>query len=155
MAITFTYSNKTLFNDVSLLSAYMTKNLSENLGANLDEFAISEDEHDVYGVCLKQTLPNIHECLIKLNYGETGVVVDGDSITITIKDNKAYNDNVKTLVEDTLYDCLKYGVLSEFYSININPTLQKLSQDKFASYLLLLNQRLFQLKRKRISSVLD
>ena len=155
MAITFTYSNNTLFNDVSLLSAYMTKNLSENLGANLDEFAISEDEHDVYGVCLKQTLPNIHECLIKLNYGETGVVVDGDSITITIKDNKAYNDNVKTLVEDTLYDCLKYGVLSEFYSININPTLQKLSQDKFASYLLLLNQRLFQLKRKMISSVLD
>lgn len=160
--ITFYYDSDRLFDEIGLLSAYMVKNLpAEN---RLDEFSISDDEKDVYDVCVKQALPNIYETLVKLSSGiqnafnpkaeEPGCECRhaGTYIELTIRDNSAYNENVLGLVDTTIEDCLKYGILTEFYSININPDLLKLAKSKFSDCLLLLNQRLFQLKKKAVSA---
>lgn len=166
---TFSYNRDNLFNEVSMLSAYMVKNLSAETGTVLDEFSISDDEKDVFDICVKQTLPNISEILMKLSScitnafnGEITVATDetsglkrkaGTYIDFTIRDNYAYNANVLPLVDATIEDCLRYGILSEFYSINTNETLQSLTRTKFINLLQLLNQRLLQLKRKSTSSL--
>ena len=164
--ITFYYDSKKLFNDVSLLSAYMVKNLAKETGSMLDEFAISEDEKNVYDVCVEQALPNIWEILLKVsNYVEdafgivevkvkenSGLKRDvGTYVEFNIQNNGSYNENVLALVDSTLGECVKYGVLSEFYSINVNADLHKIARAKFSNGLNQLNSRLFQLKKKPIS----
>lgn len=170
-SLTFYYNDEELFNEVSMLSAYMAKNLVTESGEALDEFAITEDERDVYGVCVKKSLPNIYEALVKMCSGvdeafNDNVIIDEDEqiglrrvkgkyIELTINDNGAYNKAVLPLVNATIYDCITYGVLAEFYSISANGALLKLAQGKYSEALLFLNQRLFQLKKKRISSIFD
>lgn len=169
--ITFYYNSDKLFNDVSLMSAYMTKNLANENGSLMDEFSISDDEQDIYKVCVRQTLPNIYETMMKITSGvdnafEDEVVVSatetdslnreaGTYIEFTMQDNEAYNDNVLNLVDATLLNCLKYGVLAEFYAICVNGDLYRIAQDKFTTSLFQLKQRLFQLKKKVVSSQLS
>lgn len=169
--ITFYYDSEKLFNDVSLMSAYMTKNLASEKGSLMDEFNISDDEQDIYKVCVRQTLPNIYETMMKITSGvdnafDDEVVVAGSEsdglkrtagtyIEFTMQDNEAYNENVLNLVDATLLNCLKYGVLAEFYSICVNGDLHRIAQDKFTTSLFQLKQRLFQLKKKVVSSQLS
>lgn len=169
--ITFFYDSKGLFNDVSLMSAYMTKNLSNEGGSLMDEFNISDDEEDIYKACVRQTLPNIYETMMKITSGTADAFNDevevattetnglkrekGTYIEFTIVDNKEYNTNVKNLVDATLLNCLKYGILAEFYSICVNMDLYKIAQDKFTANLFQLKKRLFQLKKKSVSSQLS
>lgn len=166
--IAFSYDSNKLFNDVSILSAYMTKNLGTETGSLLDNFAITEDEKEVYEVCMKQSLPDIYESILKTTSGVTDafkieeVTVEetadlkrpvGTYVVIYIQDNNAYNANVLSLVEPTLYDCIKYGTLAEFYSVNINADLLNLARAKFNECLSQLNRRLFQLKKKSVKSL--
>lgn len=169
--ITFYYDSDKLFNDVSLMSAYMTKNLKSEAGSLMDEFNISDDEKDIYAVCVRQTLPNIYETMMKITSGIDSAFDDevevsekeqeglkreaGKYIEFTLQDNEAYNDNVLNLVDATLLNCLKHGVLAEFYSICVNGDLYRIAQDKFTTSLFQLKQRLFQLKKKVVSSQLS
>lgn len=169
--ITFYYDSDKLFNDVSLMSAYMTKNMKSEAGSLMDEFNISDDEKDIYGVCVRQTLPNIYETMMKITSGIGNAFDDdvavaetesdglkrevGTYIEFTMQDNDAYNENVLNLVDATLLNCLKHGVLAEFYSICVNPELHRIAQDKFTTSLFQLKQRLFQLKKKVVSSQLS
>lgn len=169
--ITFYYDSDKLFNDVSLMSAYMTKNLKSEAGSLMDEFSISDDEKDMYAVCIRQTLPNIYETMMKITSGvgnafEDEVVVStkettglnreaGTYIEFTMQDNESYNANVLNLIDATLLNCLKHGVLAEFYSICVNGELYRIAQDKFTTCLFQLKQRLFQLKKKSVSSQLS
>lgn len=169
--ITFYYNSDGLFGDVSLMSAYMTKNLANESGSLMDEFNISDDEKDIYKVCVRQTLPNIYETMMKITSGidnafEDEVTVStqesdglkrsaGTYIELTMQDNEAYNSNVLSLVDATLLNCLKYGVLAEFYSICVNADLYRLANDKFTANLFQLKKRLFQLKKKSVSSQLS
>lgn len=169
--LTFYYDSDKLFNDVSLMSAYMTKNLKSEAGSLMDEFNISDDEKDMYAVCVRQTLPNIYETMMKITSGiddafedesvvsakeETGLKREpGTYIEFTIQDNDSYNANVLNLIDATLLNCLKHGVLAEFYSICVNADLYRIAQDKFTTCLFQLKQRLFQLKKKSVSSQLS
>ena len=169
--ITFYYDSDKLFNDVSLMSAYMTKNMSNESGSLMDDFSISDDEKDVYKVCVRQTLPNIYETMMKITSGVASAFDDEVSVSVkesdglkrdvgtyiefTMQDNDAYNDNVLNLVDATLLNCLKYGVLAEFYSICVNGDLYRIAQDKLTTSLFQLKQRLFQLKKKVVSSQLS
>ena len=202
--ITFYYDSDKLFNDVSLMSAYMTKNLKGDAGSMMDEFSISDDERDIYNVCVRQALPNIYEAMLKITprdesafddafvvklgderetstsgSGTTSVTTEkaveidvttgkdknakanslgrfaGKYIEFTLKDNDSYNENVLNLVDATLINCLKHGILAEFYSICINADLYRIAQDKFVTSLFQLKQRLFQLKKKSVSSQLS
>lgn len=151
--ITFSYTTADLFNDVGLVSAFMTKNLVNENGSVMDEFIITDDERELFDVCVKQTLPNIFDEMLKMTTCVKGYNNDGTTITFSVADNNAYNENALPLVEDTLFDCLKYGVLSEFYSICTNGALHAIVRGKYEEMLRLLNQRLYQLKKRSISSL--
>lgn len=174
--ITFYYNSDWLFNDVSLMSAYMTKNLANEGGSLMDEFSISDDERDIYDVCIRQALPNIYETIMKITHDvenafedEVEVAIDenpnedgvglkrvaGKYIELTLQDNDSYNKNVLNLIDATLLNCLKYGALAEFYSICVNADLYRIAQDRFTSNLFQLKKRLFQLKKKTISPQLS
>jgi hypothetical protein len=168
--ITFYYNSEDLFDGVSMLSAYMAKNLGEESGDMLDEFCITKDEREAYDACVKQVLPHIYEAMMQLAidsateraFNDSEVVGQkettglqrevGTYVVFTIRDNGSYNNNAKSLVSDTLYDCLKYGILAEYYSVNANTELYRMSNDKFVSHLIALKSRLFQLKRRKVTS---
>ena len=181
--ILFYYNRDTLFNDVSLMSTYMSKNLSTKDGNALtDDYAISDDEKDLVQVAIRATLPDIYESMAKITnavipafdddvqeYGAsatsgqrqtTGTDIQGTTITIpaghyvefTLLDNGAYNDNVLTMVDASLYNCVKHGTLKEIYSTIVNPEFFKLCADRFVAELFKLKQRLFQLKKKSVLS---
>lgn len=166
--ITFSYDNAEMFNDVSLLSAYMAKSWA-GTESPVDEFTITSDEEELYGVCLKQALPDIYEVLMKLSSGiaeafNDSVEVNADEqdglkrkkgkyIEISINGTGEYNANVLGLVDATLRDCIKYATLSEYYSFCLNKDLQAIAAGKYSNSLILLNQRLFQLKKKAIGRV--
>jgi hypothetical protein len=80
---------------------------------------------------------------------------EGTYIEFNIQNNDSYNANVLSLVDATLLNCLKYGVLAEFYSICVNAELFRIAQDKYTTSLFQLKQRLFQLKKKTVSSQLS
>ena len=143
-----------------------------------DEYAISDDERELVEVCINATLPDIYEAMLKItssvvpafeedvnidsggtgnplkvNIGEdiagNDVEVEyGHYVEFYIRDNEAYNANVLTLVDASIYNCLKHGVLKEFYSTVVQADFFKLCADRFVAELFKMKQRLFQLKRK-------
>jgi len=173
--IVFLYKRDTLFNDVSLMSNYMAKNLATKDGNSLtDEYAISDDEQDIVDVSIRATLPDIYEAMTKITTavvpafddcktetaGTKGVDIGGNNVTIQagdyvefyIQDNHSYNANVITMVDASLYNCLKHGVLKEFYSTVVQADFFKLCADRFVAELFKMKQRLFQLKKKSVQS---
>ena len=177
--IVFFYNRDILFNDVSLMSNYMAKNLSTKDGNSLtDEYAISGDEQDIVDVSIRACLPDIYESLTKIttavvpafddkhNYASSTVVgkditnanvsaAAGDYVEFYILDNNAYNANVITMVDASLYNCLKQGVLKEVYSNLVNADFFNLCNTRFIAELLKLKQRLFQLKKQSVVSNLN
>jgi len=83
--------------------------------------------------------------------GDDVDVPAGDYVEFYIQDNAAYNANVLTMVDASLYNCLKYGVLKEFYSTVVQADFFKLSADRFVAELFKMKQRLFQLKKKSVA----
>lgn len=156
--ISFYYNCEDMFSDVCTLSAYMVKNASAEAGALLDDFAITDDEREVYDYSLVKAAMAVYEAFSKIGKGYAPIVrrvgYDDSYTTFKIVDNKSYSDSHVEFADATIEDCLRYGILAEYYSVNANDILRKMAQDKFASNLLLLNQRLFQLKKKRVSSLL-
>ena len=173
--IVFFYNRDTLFNDVSLMTNYMAKNLSTKDGNALtDDFAISDDERDLVNVSVRSALPDIYEAMTKITNsvipafddsvtetaGVKGKDISGNNVNITsgdyvefqLLDNDAYNANVISIVDASLYNCIKYGTLKEIYSTIVNPDFFKISAERFVAELFKLKQRLFQLKKKSVVS---
>lgn len=157
--IKFYYKRDVLFNEISLMSNYMAKNLSSKDGNSLtDEYAISDDEKDLVDVCIRATLPDIYEAMTKITSAVTNAfdddaIISGDHcVVFTLQDNNAYNANVLTLVDASLNNCIKQGTLKEIYSTIVNPDFFKISAERFVAELFKLKQRLFQLKKKSVVS---
>ena len=167
--ITFSYSSEELFNQAGILSSYMAKSLGGD-GAALDKFSITSDEQDIFNVCLKQSLTSVYNAIVKLTSGVNGalndnVVVSADEtsglgrkqgtyVEITLKDNAAYNVNTLNIIEKTLKDCIVYGSLMSFYSVNINVDLYRISQTSFDTSMATLKKTLFHLSKKKTSSLM-
>jgi hypothetical protein len=153
--ITFSYDSDTLFNDVCLLSAYMTKNIVMESASALDEFCITEDERDIYNECLKQSLPDVFESVLDMAAcGDGAFSMDGGAVTISVKNNNAYTQGALAIVDSTLNDCIKYGALARFYATCMHDALLVLSRQKLDASLSQLKQRLFQLRKKPVTSQL-
>lgn len=173
--IVFFYNRDTLFNDVSLMSNYMAKNLTTKEGNSLtDEYAISDDERDIVDVSIRATLPDIYESMTKITSGVIPAFEDnvtesagtkgkdiennnvsiaaGDYVEFYVLDNAAYNANIITLVDASLYNALKQGVLKEFYTTVLQPEFFKICSERFMAELFKLEKRLFQLKKKSVVS---
>ena len=160
--IKFYYKRDVLFNEISLMSNYMAKNLSSKDGNSLtDEYAISDDERDLVDVCIRAALPDIYEAMTKITSAVTNAfdddaIISGDHcVVFTLQDNDAYNSNVLTLVDASLNNCIKQGTLKEIYSTIVNPDFFKISAERFVAELFKLKQRLFQLKKKSVVSNLS
>lgn len=151
--IVFSYSNKDIFDDVSLLSAYMAKSWA-GTDKSVDEFSITDDEKELFDICVNQALPSIHEAMIKLTTDIDSAFDRNTNIIFSLNNNEEYNKNTLSIIDSTLRDCIKFGTLAEFYSFCLNPELQKVAMDRFNANIFLLKQRLFQLKKKPISSLL-
>ena len=159
--IKFYYEKDTLFNDISLMSNYLCKNMTSKDGNSLtDEYAISDDERDLVDVSVRATLPDIYEAMVKITNSINSAFEDEDTVSgktcvsFTIQDNEAYNGNVLTMVDASLYNCLKYGTLREVYSTITQTEFFNLCTARFLSELFKLKGRLFQLKKKSVVSSL-
>lgn len=162
--IEFRYKKDVLFNDVSLLSNYMSKNLSTKDGTSLtDNYAISDDERDLVYLCIRTILPDLYEAMVKITsavssaFEDDKVIPDENEVDVhyvsfTMRDNGAYNDNVLTMVDASLYNSLKYGTLKEVYSTVLQPEFYNTCANRFVAELYKLKQRLFQLKKKSVVS---
>ena len=73
----------------------------------------------------------------------------------TILDNDAYNDNVLSVVDASLENCVKFGTLKEIYSTLPQPEFFNSCSNRFVGELFKLKQRLFQLKKKSVVSNLS
>lgn len=172
-ALLFYYHRDTVFNDVSLLSNQMSKNIRTKDGASMTEdYAISEDERNVVDVCIRSVLPDICEPMLKItsavspafdgNVSEdgrrTGIgpggteasIPEGPYVEFRIRDNGAYNDNAISIADACIYNALKYGTLKEYYSASVHPDLLKLCASRFDAEVAKLERRLFQLKKKSV-----
>ena len=67
-----------------------------------------------------------------------------------LQDNSAYNDNVLTMVDASIYNCIKVGTLKEVYSTITQPEFFNSCATRFVAELFKLKQRLFQLKKKSV-----
>ena len=176
--ILFYYNRDTLFNDVSLMSNYMCKNLSTKDGNSLtDDYSISDDDEKLVEVSIRAALPDIYEAMTKITYSVSSAFDDsveeagstsgttigsessvsipaGNYVEFTLLDNQSYNQNVIPMVDASLYNCIQYGTLKEVYSTIAQPEFLKLCEEGFVSELFKLKQRLFQLKKKSVSSQL-
>jgi hypothetical protein len=168
--IKFFYNRDTIFNDVSLMSNYMAKNLATKDGNSLtDDYALSDDEHDLVNVSIRATLPDIYESMAKITNAISSAFDDayhedagtdqkgnaydaGDYVEFVLQDNNSYNDNVLTMVDSSIYNCIKHGTLREVYSTVTNPEFYNSCTNRFVAELFKLKQRLFQLKKKSVST---
>lgn len=159
--IKFYYKRDVLFNEVSLMSNYMAKNLATKDGNSItDDYAISDDDRDLVDVCIRATLPDIYEAMTKITFtvesafddDDTTVVSEEHCVSFTIQNNAAYNKNVLTMVDASLNNCIKYGTLREVYSTVTQPEFYNVCSARFIGELYKLKQRLFQLKKKSVVS---
>ena len=166
--IKFFYNRETIFNDVSLMSNYMAKNMSSKEGNSLtDDYAISDDEKDLVQVSIRATLPDIYESMAKITNAISSAFDDsvaeaagtdqkgnsydaGDYVEFILQDNGQYNENVLTMVDSSIYNCIKHGTLREVYSTITNPEFYNTCTSRFLGELFKLKQRLFQLKKKSV-----
>ena len=161
--IKFYYKRDVLFNEISLMSNYMAKNLATKDGNSLtDEYAISDDEHDLVDVCIRATLPDIYEAMCKITNAVENAFDDDETVgttthcvVFTLQDNNAYNANVLTMVDASLNNCIKHGTLREIYSTITQPEFYNVCSTRFIGELYKLKQRLFQLKKKSVVSNLS
>lgn len=152
--VEFSYETANLFDTVSLQSTYMTKQMVTGAGVNIGEdYALSEDERDAFNLSLDITMSEIFEIFLK----QTSGIQDAYSITesevkVTILDNNAYNNNVLTLVDMAIKDCIVAGCLKGWFEVCSHADLFKMSSDKYFMSKEILKRRLFQLKKKRAFS---
>lgn len=157
--IKFYYKRDVLFNEVSLMSNYMAKNLATKDGNSLtDEYAISDDERDLVNVSIRATLPDIYEAMVKITNSVSSAFDDDElvgadhCVVFVLQDNDAYNSNVLTMVDASLNNCIKHGTLREIYSTITQPEFYNVCSARFIGELYKLKQRLFQLKKKSVVS---
>lgn len=156
--IVFSYPLQGIFDNASRVSSYNSKNIRDKEGNSLlAEYAISDDEKDIFYQGLSSVLPEIYEKLLKVTTGVEGAYMfettDSD-IKFTIQDNEAYNKNVLTLVDASLFECIIEGALRAWYKNCAQADLLALYNKSFNDNLEKLFNRMFQLKIKKTTSML-
>lgn len=159
--IVFSYPVDGIFESASRVSAYNSKNIRDNQGNSLlAEYAISDDEKDVFVQGLHSVLPEIYEKILKItdrvDTDSFGIVaVSGNyNIQFKIKDNESYNGNVLSLVDASFLECIIEGSLKAWYKNCAQGDLFAMYTKSFADNLEKLFNRMFQLKIKKTVNML-
>ena len=171
--IVFSYPVDGIFESASRVSAYNSKNIRDNQGNSLlAEYAISDDEKDVFVQGLHSVLPEIYEKILKvtdrnentdgssafgikqMDVKVNGTTVKKDCVYVEIKDNDAYNHNVLSLVDASFLECIVEGSLKSWYKNCAQGDLFAMYTKSFADNLEKLFSRMFQLKIKKTTNML-
>lgn len=159
--ITFSYPVDGIFDSASRVSAYNSKNIRDNQGNSLlAEYAVSDDERDVFEQGLHSILPEIYEKIIKItdrsDSDSFGIAKIGneDCVVFKIKDNESYNNNVLALVDASFLECIIEGALKAWYKNCAQADLLGMYTKSFADNLEKLFNRMFQLKIKKTTNML-
>jgi hypothetical protein len=143
------------------VSAYNSKNIRDNQGNSLlAEYAVSDDEKDVFIQGLHSVLPEIYEKILKItdradsdSFG-FATVDDKEVVIFKIKDNESYNNNVLSLVDASFLECIVEGALKAWYKNCAQGDLFAMYTKSFADNLEKLFSRMFQLKIKKTTNML-
>ena len=156
--IEFTYPVNGVFDSVARASAFNSKNIRDKEGNSLlAEFAISDDEKDIFLQGLASVLPEIYNKIIKVTDAtseDNAFNITDTDIKFVIKDNAAYNKNVLALVDASFLECIIEGSLKAWYKNCANGDLLALYNKSFADSLEKLFNRMFQLKIKKTTAML-
>lgn len=159
--VVFSYPVEGIFESASRVSAFNSKNIRDNQGNSLlAEYAISDDEKDIFVQGLHSVLPEIYEKILKItdraDSDSFGVAtVDGkEVVNFKIKDNGSYNGNVLSLVDASFLECIVEGSLKAWYKNCAQADLLAMYTRSFADNLEKLFSRMFQLKIKKTTNML-
>lgn len=87
--IIFFYPHASLFDDVKHQSAFMCKNIVSKDGEDLSErFMITDDEQDMFEVCLREALPDVYEVLKPLTH-DIENAFDGNAVYLPVVKEEA------------------------------------------------------------------
>lgn len=152
--ILFQYKTDDIFNNVALKTSYKSRFVSDD-GRVVDELTLMDDDKGAFNANLQKVMADIYERIIKL----TSAVDDAYSIsesmaTLKVQNNSAYNTNVLSLVDASIYDCIETGSIKEWYSVCGKADYEQEYAAKYAAALSLLSSRMFQLKKKSVKNTL-
>lgn len=152
--ITFTYASSDLFTTVKMKSSYRSKTIKTEKGEPLvDDFAMTDDELDLFNEFLTDNVSKILEFFLKLTYGITDAItvnVSGN-VVLKINDKENYNTNLLSYTDKTIKDILVYKLLSEWYkSCGLEPEYKKIDSDYETTRKELI-RRIFEFRKPLIS----
>lgn len=156
--IVFSYPLAGIFDNASRVSAFNAKSIKDKEGKSLlADYALSDDEKDMFLQGMNSILPEIYEKILKITSGVDDAyffnVTEAD-VKFTIQDNNSYNKNVLTLVDASLMECIIEGSLKAWYKNCAQADLLGLYIKSFNDNLEKLFDRMFQLKIKKSVSML-
>lgn len=172
-SIYFIYEREGIFDDIRQLSTFMAKNAANKEGQPmLEQYAITEDEAPMFGLCLRDCLPDVWELMVKLTHGvedayqdaktftaeevaelaTKGITVSADKeyVTFRIVNNGAYNPNILKVVDASIRSTIEQGVMEKWYTRIAQADLLKMASLGFTSESSSLSRRLMQLLRKSV-----
>ena len=156
--IEFSYPLQGIFDNASRVSAFNAKSIKDKEGRSLlADYALSDDEKDMFLQGMNSILPEIYEKILKITSGVEDAYffeVTATDVKFTIQDNDAYNKNVLTLVDASLMECIIEGSLKAWYKNCAQGDLLGLYLKSFNDNLEKLFDRMFQLKIKKCVSML-
>jgi hypothetical protein len=156
--IEFSYPLQGIFDNASRVSAFNAKSIKDKEGRSLlADYALSDDEKDMFLQGMNSILPEIYEKILKITSGvEDAYMFETTSsdVKFTIQDNDSYNKNVLTLVDASLMECIIEGSLKAWYKNCAQGDLLALYNKSFSDNLEKLFDRMFQLKMKKSVSML-
>lgn len=152
--IVFSYQIDTLFGSCCQKSAYISRHISTE-DIVIDDVTLTDDDKNIFLIALEPILSNIHDRLLKLSSGINNAYTnDGTTISFAIQDNGAYNNNVLSIVDTTIYNCMEIGSIMTWYQICGIKAVDQEYSAKYIASLQELSRRIFQLKKKSIKSTL-
>ena len=169
--IVFYYPHGSLFEDVQHMSAYMCKNVVSKDGEDLSErYAITDDEADMFSICLRETVPEVYDAVKVLThgiedalyddilgsefetldpaFGELDLVPTERYVVIITQDNAAYNPNEPKLADSAIQTALEQGALAEFYVRVAEKSLTEMSAAQFDLARSNVSRRIIGLRKK-------
>lgn len=172
--IIFYYKKDDFFKHLSLRTLYRAKNIKSEAGeALIDDYAMSEDEKDVFLLFMKQATYDAYDIVQKMTTGITTapividdttsiitIVPDGENTTedilntysFKILDEAAFNENALYAVDSGIEKYIKCHVLADWYDlVGLDNEYIKWSTKKDVARIDLITKRLFQLRKPLIS----
>jgi hypothetical protein len=170
--IVFFYKEDALFNNVMIRTTYRAKNIRDTTGeSQIDDYAISEDERDVFGIFLSGSIHEAFNNVMKMTtkvtdaliLGATGTSVFASALPegvlgtdilygFKIKDHEAYNNNNIILVDEGVKSMVEAYIMRDWYEmVGNNDEFVKMREKYLTLKRDLITKRLFQLRKPFIS----